>query len=177
MSRRAKLVIAVSGVAIIAAVGVYYALGTPHYTLYLLGRALQRGDAEGVARFIDVERLAASAVAAEVERLAETGGAGGAWEKTQSNVQARYAQLASAALLQSAREELRRALASIGTKPPAAASSDWELKGVSRSGSSAHVEIARTSDGTVVGFDMEQQPDRTWKIVRADPREMAALME
>ena len=174
MTKRARTTAASAAVVILLAGGAaYYAVGTPHYSLYSMMRAMQRGDAAGVASFVDVDRLAQHVVAKQVDSIARTRGTGrNDWDKMQNDVQSRYLQLASAALLQYASDEIRRSLG----RRPAAPSGDWALKGISYRGEIAHVEIERKSDQAVVGFDMQRQRNRRWKIVAADPEQMAALM-
>ncbi len=179
LSRRAKLVLALLLVGTAAAGGaVYYALGTPYYSLYSMMRAMRRGDAAGVARFIDIDRLAAHVVASQAQRVAQARGSGrDDWDKMQNDVQARYVQLASAALLQYAGEEMRKTLGRIGTTPAKASSDDWGFKGVTYSDDVARIQIVRKSDQKIVGFEMQRQADRAWKIIRANPDEMAALLQ
>lgn len=162
-----------AAILLLAGAATYYAVGTPYYSLYSMMRAMQRGDAAGVARFVDVDRLAQHVVAKQVDRVARTRGTGrNDWDKMQNDIQSRYLQLASAALLQYAGDEIRNSLG----RQPAAPSGDWALKGITYRGDIAHVEIERKTDQAIVGFDMQRQRNRRWKIVAADPEQMAALM-
>jgi hypothetical protein len=174
VTKRARTAATIAAVILlVAGAAAYYAVGTPHYSLYAMMRAMQRGDAAGVARFIDIDRLARHVVAKQVDSIARTRGTGrNDWDKMQTDIQIRYVQLASAALLQYAGDEIRTSLG----RQPAAPSGDWALKGITYRNDIAHVEIERKSDRAVVGFDMQRQPDRRWKIVAADPEQMAALM-
>jgi len=174
VTKRARITAALAAVILLLASAVaYHAVGTPYYSLYSMMRAMQRGDAAGVARFIDVDRLARHVVAKQVDTIARTRGTGrNDWDKMQTDIQIRYVQLASAALLQYAGDEIRTSLG----RQPTAPSGDWTLKGIAYRDDIAHVEIERKSDQAVVGFDMQRQPDRRWKIVAADPEQMAALM-
>ena len=170
-------VAAVSAILFLLLAGGYYFLGTPYYSLLRMMRAMQQSDAAGVSRFVDVERLSAHIVAAQAEQVARARGTGrNDWDRMQNDVQARFVGLHSAALLQYVEEQIRAALARMGTTPQPASGGDWGFKGITYDGDEAHVEVVRKGDGQVVGFDMQRQPDRTWKIVRVDLQQMAALM-
>jgi len=167
----------VSAIVLLLLLGGYYFMGTPYYSLLRMMRAMQQGDAAGVSRFVDVDRLSAHIVAEQADQVARARGTGrNDWDRMQNDVQARFVQTNSAALLQYVDEQIRTALSRIGTTPGPASGGAWGFKGITYNGDEAHVEVARKTDGQVVGFDMQRQPDRTWKIVRVDLQRMAALM-
>ncbi len=60
--------------------------------------------------------------------------------------------------------------------PEATAAPEVSLAGVTRTGGLAHVALELGPDAKPIAFEMEQQPDRSWRIVSADPRQLTALV-
>lgn len=175
MSRTLKWIAVIVVIAGLGAAGTYWALGTPHYSLFRLGRALQSGDSETAMRFLDLERLAENAVEQQIETFASAPASSNS-QRMQNDVLIRQLRLNRIALAQEIEDDLRRSLAAAGGPSPMEGE-DWELGAVSRTGERASTALVREPDGLRIDFEMEQQPDRTWKIVRTDLQRLAALLQ
>jgi hypothetical protein len=177
-SRTTRVVIAIAIVAVIGiGVGAYYALGTPQYSLLMLGRAMERGDGDAMMRFIDVDSLTQDAMDAQLETL-RAKESDNPREQMQTSIQVRQMQLNSAMFHGIISGMMRGSLEGVGSGGAAADAPALSLKGVTYSDDLAHVELAREGDeGGVLGFDMRQQPNRRWKIVHADMQQLAGMMQ
>lgn len=177
-SRATRIVVAITVVAGIGiGVGAYYAVGTPHYSLLMLGRAMERGDGDEMMRFIDVDSLARDAMAGQLETL-RAKKSDNPREQMQISIQVRQMQLSSVMFHGIISGMMRSSLADVGGGGAAADAPALSLKGVTYAGDLAHVELALEGDEeSTIGFDMQRQPERRWKIVHADMEQLAGMMQ
>ena len=176
-SRATRTAVVAASIVVGLGAVVYYASGTPQYSLFQLGRAMQRGDSAEMMRFIDVDGLARSTMAVQLETL-QASESDDPREQMQASIQARQLQLQSVMIQRVISERIRSSLAKVGGGAPAAAAPAIDLRSVTRTGDVARVELAREGDEeSVVDFDMQRQPDRTWKVVRADMQQLGAILQ
>ena len=170
----------IAGLALLAIAlggGGYYAMGTPHYSLFELARAMQRGDNEEIMRFIDVDSLAQQAMAVQLESL-RSEQADNPRDQMRISVQARQMRLNSVMFHRMISGAMRDALGKIGSGDSTAQPPDISLKGVTYSGDLAHVELGSgDAEDSTIAFDMRRQEDRSWRIVQADMQQLAGMMQ
>ena len=175
MSRRAWAWGVPAAVAVLAALGWFYATSTPRYALYRLGVAIQRHDVATAEQYFDVERIA--------DRAAEVIVADYLARQPEPTTTAEFngRQLAASMakrrvrpqVVTRVRLEIRRSVERAGVQPtalvlPVGAIAVLRAFEVSRAGPDVWVTYLDPKQGPV-RFRMSPQAGQGWQISEFDP--------
>jgi hypothetical protein len=148
----ALIIFAVVGAAF--ALGTYYLLGTPMYSLYLVRTAVQEGDSETFFRHFDVSLVARNATKRMVEGLPAPVQA----------IAARVSGLTEPVIEAALRERIAEKL----KDPDKSFVKDKSIDSIRYEDSTAYVSVKNVADDSTTVITLVRMPDRYWKIVDLD---------
>jgi hypothetical protein len=156
-------------------IGFYYFSGTPRYSLYKLGRAVNNRDSGEFHKYVDVDRIvdhvakfAVEQAVAEMEKnqpIDDWGRAGQEFDKE-------LATMMLSNMIEAMKPQIRQKITEFIEDP------DEEMEGspllgasladIQTEGSTSLVTVVNEKTGEEIRFKMAKSPDRYWKIVEID---------
>jgi hypothetical protein len=155
----------VAVIAVIALAGgvMYYVSGTPHYSLYLLRRAVREGDRDAFYEHFDVRRVIENTVSRTVGGI-----------RAGPNLMAREA---TEIMLPAAERVITERIDERLADPAAAPIMDMSVDSVRYQGRAAYVTLRHAADGSTTTIVLEQKRDRKWKVVDLDLSKARVLFQ
>lgn len=133
----------------------YYVAGTPHYSLYLVRKAVESGDRQTFFAHFDVQKVVSNAIQRELKGLLPAG-------------PGIVSQKATDLLIPASERIIRERLDERLAEPSQIKQMTMSLDGVEYSGNVAFVSLRDTTDGSTTMMMMERMPNRHWKVVDVD---------
>jgi hypothetical protein len=133
----------------------YYVAGTPHYSLYLVRKAVQSGDRATFFAHFDVQKVVSNAIQRELKGLLPAG-------------PGIVSQKATDMLIPASERIIRERVDERLGDPSQIKQMTMSIDGVEYSGNVAFVTLRDTADGSTTMLMMERMPNRHWKVIDVD---------